>query len=978
MQKSATYGGSSDQKSYIASTIAAAFQNDGTSPVNASASVNVITFTARTTGSSTNYAVSTSATGSSYFSGYPSYNASGGALTGGHDAGYTYDSGTVSITVNGFSKSASFGQGSTSDSIATALRSAFNGDGASPVNAGGSGSQVTLTSKVTGSATNYTLSSSRTWNSGTFASASFNTGNSGVSLSGASDGQHNGVYSLSTPYITYYKYDALDNLRCVEQHGDAAYSTVDCTNLDDGVAGGNWRVRKFKYDALSRLLQADNPESGRTGYTYDLDSNVLTKTSPAPNQTGSSLETIKYCYEPLHRVKGKYYSGTGDCSSGFDVQYRYDEASFNGLATLNGVGRRTGMVDASGQTAWSYDEVGRPKTEHRLMNGVAAAKDITYGYNKAGAIQTLTYPSGTVINNSHDGAGRLLSATDSTNNINYATAPAYTASGGLTSLTLSNPANGFRLTNAYNNRRQPTLISADKLGTGTILSRSYVYGSQNNGNILNITDNIVADRSVNYTYDGMNRIASAQSTGSDCSVVPSNPLITKNWGNSYLIDPWGNLTKKPVTKCQSDSLDVTATANNQLNSVGLGLSYDAAGNLKTNAGVTYTYDAENRILTIGSIAYVYDGDGVRVKKSGGSAAPRLYWGESFTAGPIVESDLSGTLNEEYIYFGGKRIARRDLPSGAVHYYFSDHLNSTNLVYSSSGTLEEESYFGPYGEARDYTIGSQNHFKFTGKERDTESGLDYFGARHYGNSLGRFVAPDAALVDQFENNPQSWNLYVYSRNNPLKQSDPSGQSCVKDDEGRSLDDGDGKGCEEGNIAPDGTDLDPRPVQVTATYTDDEKIQFVVDTVADNTSVSSLSEVGRHGAEGAMTAEAIWNLPELFESGLSAFKAWRAARGAETIAQTAISGSRQVIKANLKSLALTEGQEANVLRAIKRATNEAEMSVEKLADGNIKITSSTPGVDTGQSFVKIVDKTGKTLKVEQIHLDNAGRVVVDPKL
>lgn len=64
-------------------------------------------------------------------------------------------------------------------------------------------------------------------------------------------------------------------------------------------------------------------------------------------------------------------------------------------------------------------------------------------------------------------------------------------------------------------------------------------------------------------------------------------------------------------------------------------------------------------------------------------------------------------------------------------------------------------------------------KFTGKERDLETGLDYFGARYYGSVLGRMTSPDSG-VDQHPEDPQSWNLYTYARNNPLLYVDPTGQ------------------------------------------------------------------------------------------------------------------------------------------------------------------------------------------------------------
>lgn len=67
--------------------------------------------------------------------------------------------------------------------------------------------------------------------------------------------------------------------------------------------------------------------------------------------------------------------------------------------------------------------------------------------------------------------------------------------------------------------------------------------------------------------------------------------------------------------------------------------------------------------------------------------------------------------------------------------------------------------------------------FTGKERDAETGLDYFGARYFSGAMGRFTSPDAPMMDQRSRDPQSWNLYVYVRNNPLKNIDPDGHICV---------------------------------------------------------------------------------------------------------------------------------------------------------------------------------------------------------
>jgi hypothetical protein len=92
-----------------------------------------------------------------------------------------------------------------------------------------------------------------------------------------------------------------------------------------------------------------------------------------------------------------------------------------------------------------------------------------------------------------------------------------------------------------------------------------------------------------------------------------------------------------------------------------------------------------RIASAGPLGYTYtcDADGNRVEKSNGSAGT-IYW--SMSPGIVAESDLGGNLTSEYVFFGGRRTARKDFPSGAVSYYFSDELKTTGLMYRSSPSL----------------------------------------------------------------------------------------------------------------------------------------------------------------------------------------------------------------------------------------------------------------------------------------------------
>ena len=175
--------------------------------------------------------------------------------------------------------------------------------------------------------------------------------------------------------------------------------------------------------------------------------------------------------------------------------------------------------------------------------------------------------------------------------------------------------------------------------------------------------------------------------------------------------------------------------------------------------------------------YVYDGDGERVVKCTGTyptcSGGTLYWGGASTDA-LAESSVTGTMSAEYFFYLGKRMARRDLPSGTVHYYLGDHLGSARAVTDATGALTEQSDYSPYG-GEIWTSGSDpNHYKFTGKERDSESGLDNFEKRYDASSLGRFMTTDPVVVTTERlKNPQQLNLYSYVANNPLRFIDPTG-------------------------------------------------------------------------------------------------------------------------------------------------------------------------------------------------------------
>jgi RHS repeat-associated protein len=539
-------------------------------------------------------------------------------------------------------------------------------------------------------------------------------------------------------YLTTYTYDVLDDLTGVNQNG---------------------QTRSFVYDSLKRLTSATNPESGTTLYSlYDGNGNLLTKTD-------ARGVTTHYTYDALNRITGKSYdippsSGVASTAS---VSYCYDTATY-GIGRLRSVTQGSACA-GDGSYYDVYDLMGRVKTAHQVTDGQTYGSSLnpSYAYNLQGQLTSETYPSGRTITVGYDTAGRTNAVAGALGgvNTNYVQTIAYAPPGGMTSMALGNTLTETR---SYNNRLQPTSICLGNWG-----GFNYDFGSgSNNGNVVSQTMTALSQTQT-YSYDHVNRLTQvSESSG---------------WNQTYGYDPYGN--RNYGYSSAPDYLPVQvpniSTGNNKI--AATNYNYDAAGNLTQGLGSggspkTYTYDAENRLTNFnGEATYVYDGDGRRVKKMVGSTTSTVY-----------AYDAMGQLVAEY---------SNATPSiGGTQYITADHLGSTRVVTNASGGVVSRHDFLPFGETiptgiggRSSTMGYEQpdgiNQKFTAKERDSESGLDYFLARYHGSMMGRFMSPDPMFMnDHHLFDPQELNLYSYVRNNPLALTDPTGldiwlKGCGKD-------------------------------------------------------------------------------------------------------------------------------------------------------------------------------------------------------
>lgn len=572
-------------------------------------------------------------------------------------------------------------------------------------------------------------------------------------------------------FITNYTYDVFGNLRKVAQGSQERY---------------------FAYDSLGRLIRTKNPEqdvnSGlpsvtdpitgwsqwSTAYTYDANSNLETLTDPRGVVTTNA-------YDQLSRIKTITY--TNDPTNTAPVTFNYDASD-----VANSKGRLTSVVSSvSTYNYTEYDSLGRIKSSSQITDG-RPPYAMSYGYDRAGELTSETYPSGRIVTTNYDIAGRIVGLDGQKGNQTtpYLSAVKYWSFGALKEMQLGNGLNEHIL---FNNRLQPIAIALGTSNTdSSLLKLEYGYGeingsgvldtTRNNGNVQSqkiTVPNIASPLTQTYTYDALNRLHDAQENGGT------------SWKQTFKYDRYGNRTididnTTPDLVGDNPQISETTTTNRITPGQNEGYRYDLAGNLdRDKAGTPLTYDAGNRLTAFNGGAtnaygtsYFFDGLGQRIKKA------------DYYSSTVFVYDAFGKMVAEYSSTG-------PTGTGGTSYITADTLGTPRVITGANGEVKSRHDYLPFGEeiggaqvsfkggrgASQMYMGDSLHQKFTGQERDAESGLDYFLARSYSSAQGRFTSPDPLLASANLRRPQTWNRYTYVLNNPLRYTDPSGLFITQD-------------------------------------------------------------------------------------------------------------------------------------------------------------------------------------------------------
>ena len=616
--------------------------------------------------------------------------------------------------------------------------------------------------------------------------------------------------SNSPTIETDYTYDPQSNLLEVDQYGGPK-----------GSSSYTERVRTFTYDGLSRLLCAANPEmstvpcpatSGVMAYSYDGNGNVTGRSDPRGVVT-------QYFYDALNRITSRQYTTVPGVAPTSNVYYVYDYAiqgwgwpvqtspSYPSDGQTNVVGRLTSAATQAvgGAQAWTvygYDVSGRMilKSECLPVDCGSNHHDMHFQYDQAG--QLTYYERGLDVgrNNSTPNAGYYFGgyhqSYDAAGNLNQVTGD--TSGPNRATNIFSNPVYfptgqqyTAQLLGLYNDKYSVTprvWYTGEFITDQAAATVWQSSASHNNTGTVGITTDKAAGNWT-YTYDPMNRLSTANGPVGDLK---------------YTIDPFGNKTTQTITWGMAPSQSSMVATTNALTSNGLtydlnptspnGTPLPPRGNITNDGFHQYKYDAEGRLYMVDtSTCYIYDGDGDRVARTncnvtGAGAATTGVLAE-FLYDPnhrlMAEVNPATAQIARANIYAGSRLVAEDSPDSFVTSPTATQMRVTDQVGTLRGLVDLGEHIitsctsFPFGDGTTCSNTGDTEF-FTGKQRDTVSGsgLDYFGARYYNSTVGRFMSPDpSGLAYADPSNPQSLNLYAYVLNNPLANIDPTGLDCT---------------------------------------------------------------------------------------------------------------------------------------------------------------------------------------------------------
>jgi RHS repeat-associated protein len=593
--------------------------------------------------------------------------------------------------------------------------------------------------------------------------------------------------SWSSTLRTTYTYDAAGNLtRVTDGLGHATTYAYDVRNritTEVRPAGGG--TTTFSYDLAGRLTSLTDPVGNVTSFAYDAANRLTSETDPLGETTTHAYDPVgnrtattdrlgrirEFSHDENNRIVTEDWKPIGGGSSLRTVTWTYDDA-----------GRLAGIEDPDSEYAYTYDDAGRLLVDDNDGTPGQPRVLLTYTYDPAGNRTSVRDNHGGVTSYAYDVRNWLEQVTQSGTGVAAKRVDLeYDAAGRRTELT------------RYSNLA----------GTATVLVTAYTYDDADRlTNLTHKTAGGTTRSSYAYTLDAASRLtqeartwtASGGGTASDTvgysytddgqltGVTHTNGSFS---GESFSYDANGNRTMSGYGTDTGNRLDDDGTYTYE---------YDDEGNLITRTETAsgayreFDYDHRNRLTSVtdktsggsvtSQVTYTYDALDRRIKIDDGTDVLKVAYD-----GQAVILDFDGSNNQTARYLPGPMIDEllaRETGGGTVAWYLQDRLNTVRDLADNTGAIINHIDYDAFGAVvAESAPGVGDRFKFTGRELDEATGLQYHRARHYDPAAGRWTQEDPigfAAGDA--------NLYRYVGNGPTNASDPSGLQILGDPPSRS--------------------------------------------------------------------------------------------------------------------------------------------------------------------------------------------------
>lgn len=599
-------------------------------------------------------------------------------------------------------------------------------------------------------------------------------------------------------HITGTTYDAdgnpnlvTDPLSRVVDHDYDPLNRIARTVQDPGGIGAE---TTYQYDALDNVTRVTDPKGLQTNYSYNGFGDVTQLTSPDTGLTqygydsagnldsrldANDAQAHTYDYDALNRLTSVSMLAT---SGGNDIVYQYD--GFNtgcGGEPSFAQGRMTRTTKNFGATMlYCYDRFGQVETKMQIVGGRFFM--VSYTYTAAGAVKSINYPDGAVVDYVRNAQGRI-------------TELGVTPNGGSRTVLLNQagyapfgPAVGWIYGNGRTLARQhdldyrPATIQDNASG-----GLSLHYGYDAAGQLTELKDGLQSAFLARYDYDNLGRL----------TILRDGPSTTPI--ETYTYDATGNRTNL-LHGIVSTAFTYPSTSHRLSAVGGVARTYDGVGNTTAIGGATkqFNYGEDDRLRGVqqsGTIvrSYSYNALGERVLStipavtgnpdgSGGSPAVNTYTVYDESGRWLGDYDHNGAVVQQAIWLD-------DLPVGLLagagagqklHYIEPDHLGTPRAVIDRTRdvaiwtwALQGEA-FGNSPPNQDPDLDSTAFvfdMRFPGQRYDAASGLNYNYFRDYDAGSGRYVQSDPIGLKG------GLSSYAFASGNPANNIDPFGLVTV---------------------------------------------------------------------------------------------------------------------------------------------------------------------------------------------------------